>query len=126
MKRFGFTLIEIMVSVAIIAVLTSMAAVSFTSAQRNARDGKRKADLEQVRAALVIYRTDAANGQYPPSINWSSMSPIQSSLSSSNVQDPKASPYPQYQYTYNAGQNTFTLCATMEKATPATYCVNSP
>lgn len=122
-KRHGFSMIELIVVVTIIAVLTTIGVVVYTSAQRRARDGKRRADLEQIRSALVLYRTD--NGTYPTSINWSNMSPITTYLSGSSVSDPKPSPHPQYSYTSATGA-TFSLCATLEATTPSSYCLANP
>lgn len=59
----GFTFIELLVSATIIIILTTIAAVAFRSAGVNARDAKRKADLEAVRQALVLYKTE--NVTYP-------------------------------------------------------------
>lgn len=61
--RQGFTLIEILVAMTIVAVLVSLALVSYQGARKSARDGKRKADLEQVRSALEMCRADT--GSYP-------------------------------------------------------------
>jgi len=61
--RQGFTLIEILISIAIIAVLTAIGIVSYVSINRNARDAKRRGDIEQIRSALELYRSDY--GYYP-------------------------------------------------------------
>ncbi len=63
MRKRGFTFIEILVSVTIIAVLIAIGVASYASVNRRARDAKRKSDLEQIRSALEQYRAD--NGQYP-------------------------------------------------------------
>lgn len=59
----GFTLIELLVVIAIIGVLSSVVLASLNSAQENARDAKRMADLKQVQIALEMYFHD--NGRYP-------------------------------------------------------------
>jgi general secretion pathway protein G len=123
-RRSGFTIIELLVVVAIIALLTTIGLISFNQTNKRARDGKRKADLEQVRSALVLYRTD--NGAYPSSITWSSMAPIQTYISATSVKDPLPSPYAQYTYTSASPYTTFTLCATLEATTPSSYCINNP
>ncbi len=51
MKR-GFTLIEILVVIGIIAVLLSLGTASYSSAQKKARDTKRKQDLQDIQNAL--------------------------------------------------------------------------
>ena len=71
MKNFqfkkAFTLIEIIVVVTIIGLLSGGAAISYSSLTRASRDAKRKVDLEQIRAALEMYRSSepSAIGQYP-------------------------------------------------------------
>lgn len=69
MRRQGFTFIEILVSVTIVAVLLAIGVASYASVNRRARDAKRKSDLEQVRSALEQYRAD--NGSYPIAASWS-------------------------------------------------------
>lgn len=64
MKRSaGFTLLEVLVSATIIAVMTAVGMVSYSSVNKRSRDVKREADLEQIRSALEMYRAD--NGEYP-------------------------------------------------------------
>ena len=54
-KNKGFTFVEIMVTAAIIAVLAAVGMVSYENANKKVRDGRRKADLEQIRVALEMY-----------------------------------------------------------------------
>jgi prepilin-type N-terminal cleavage/methylation domain-containing protein len=61
----GFTLIEILVAATIIAILSVIGVVSYTRINMRSRDAKRISDLEQVRSALEMYRTD--KGFYPGS-----------------------------------------------------------
>jgi len=63
LRRFGFTLIELLVSVTMIAVLTVIGVVSYSSVNKRSRDVKRRSDLEQIRSALEMYRSDY--GYYP-------------------------------------------------------------
>jgi len=123
-SQTGFTLIELLVVVAIIAVLTTIGILSYTQANKKARDGKRQADMEQIRSALVLYRTD--NGTYPASVDWATMSPINTYISATSVKDPKPTPYTQYSYTPGAANATFTVCATLEATTPSSFCLNNP
>lgn len=62
-RVFGFTLVEMLVAASIAALLAAAGMVSFVNANKKARDGRRKSDMEQVRTALELYRTDM--GSYP-------------------------------------------------------------
>jgi prepilin-type N-terminal cleavage/methylation domain-containing protein len=55
-KRFGFTLIELIVVITIIAVLTAIGVVSYSGVTRKSRDSRRMADLEKYRIALEMAR----------------------------------------------------------------------
>lgn len=55
MKKRGFTLLELLVVIGIIALLVSFAAVSYNAAQVRTRDARRKADLNSVKEALEQY-----------------------------------------------------------------------
>jgi general secretion pathway protein G len=59
----GFTLVELLVSVTIIAVLSTIGVTGFQAVTRSGRDALRKSDLEQIRSALEIYKSQ--NGFYP-------------------------------------------------------------
>ena len=61
----GFTLIELIVVMAIIGMVATLGAGSYQSSLKRARDAQRKADLQQVRGALEMYRADY--GVYPSS-----------------------------------------------------------
>jgi general secretion pathway protein G len=66
-NRHGFSLLELLVTVTIIAVLTSIGVVSYSTVNKRSRDVKRKSDIEQLRSALEMYRSD--QGQYPVDIS---------------------------------------------------------
>lgn len=59
----AFTLVEILVVVTIISMLASLAAVSYSQFVKQGRDAKRKTDVEQIRAAIELYRN--FNNTYP-------------------------------------------------------------
>lgn len=64
MKRMsrGFTLIELIVVIGIIAVLAGLILVRISDASGNARDARRESDLSQVKSAIEQYKV---NGGLP-------------------------------------------------------------
>ena len=59
----GFTLAELLVSVSIIALISSTTVAGFANVLRRARDVKRLADMEAINTALDAFYSD--NGHYP-------------------------------------------------------------
>lgn len=59
----GFTLVEMLVSIGIIAILSSVVYASLASARKGARDDERKANLKELQLAIEMYK--AQYGQYP-------------------------------------------------------------
>jgi prepilin-type N-terminal cleavage/methylation domain-containing protein len=84
-KQSGFTLIELLVVATIIIVLSAIGMISFANAGRSARNAKRQSDLETVRQALVLYKSD--EGTYPTG-NYTA---IISTLSSGYISTPTPS-----------------------------------
>lgn len=114
----GFTLIELLVVLVIILVISTIITVGYQAAGRGSRDGRRRADLDQVRGALEIYRSDC--GSYPSALAWgSSLTGDGSSTTctTTNVymnslpKDPKS---PDQTYAYEHGSSTYKLCAYLE------------
>jgi len=133
MKRFtnrkGFTLIEILIAVSIIAILTAIGIVSYASVNRRARDAKRFGDLEQIRSALEMYRSD--NGYYP-AVNTGSfggVSALDAPLNTSGgyIQALPTDPQPtKHSYFYEANNSTsgkyygYCLCSFLETQSTVT------
>jgi general secretion pathway protein G len=62
MKRDGFTLVEIMVVVAIIGVLASIAIPSFVKAKETARKSGCISNLKQIESATARWALDTSSG----------------------------------------------------------------
>ena len=124
-NRRGFTMIELLVVATIMILLTTIGLISYQSTMRKARNGRRAADIETVRSALVMYRSDHTT--YPVTGVFSTMlTTVIDYLSTTTIVDPKnAAPYV---YTYTSAGATFTLCYTTEPSTDpgSTKCVNNP
>ncbi|HNG46017.1 MAG TPA: prepilin-type N-terminal cleavage/methylation domain-containing protein, partial [Elusimicrobiota bacterium] len=67
MKKNGFTLIELMLVVAIIGLLAAIAIPKFANLVVKSREAAMKGQLGAIRSALSIYYSDN-EGFYPPSI----------------------------------------------------------
>lgn len=53
----GFTLVELLVVITIIAILSVVGLTIFSGVQRNARDTKRRADIDAIAKALEVNKT---------------------------------------------------------------------
>ncbi len=62
-KKFGFTLVEMLVVISIIGILTSVLAGGYVNSQKNSRDAARKIQLKSISDALNSFYAD--NGVYP-------------------------------------------------------------
>lgn len=67
-KNKGFTLIEMLVVVAVIGLLASLILVGLSSFRTRGRDTRRVADTKEVQNGLELYYMK--NGQYPVANSW--------------------------------------------------------
>lgn len=57
-KQRGFTIVELLIVIVIIAILAAITIVAFNGVQQRARDAKRKQDVAQIAKLLSIYELD--------------------------------------------------------------------
>lgn len=115
MKK-AFSLIELMVTIAIIGILASLITINLQSAKVKGRDAKRKADIEALSSALEIYY--AQNKAYPTATEFKSK--IYPAYISSWPVDPKPSSeaFPSgyvYYYTANEDGSRYIVDAKLER-----------
>lgn len=67
MNRKGFTLVEIMIVVAIIALLSAIAVPTLVSARRTANESAAKATVRSLSTATEVYAT-SHSGAYPTQV----------------------------------------------------------
>lgn len=121
-NKKGFTLIELMVSIAIIGILTAIITTNFTSSKAKSRDAKRVSDLAQIQLALSLY-FDKFNS-YPevgPNGNSNAGGVTSGGTAPHNVaftnyiavipRDPNGTVYP---YVVNVSKTDYIIKATLE------------
>ena len=109
MRSKGFTFIEVLVVITIISVLTLVGVTNFRVANQKSKDGRRQGDLEQIKAALEIYRTD--QGGYPLAITFGA---VLAAGGSTYMEKVPNDPLSSYSYYYSSDGLTYTLCAQLE------------
>lgn len=106
----GFSLVELMVVVTIMAVLSVIALTIYIDTQKSSRDSRRKADMTAISNALEA-SASATAGQYSAVedsffVGGKPRDPINTGTLS---------------YTYPSAGPTYTMCAELEKPT-GNYC----
>jgi general secretion pathway protein G len=112
----GFTLIELLVVISIIGVLIALSVFGLQGARKASRDAKRKADVEQIRSGIEIYKSDC--NKYPPTIgtslagDGSTTSCLVTNTYISSIPVDPLSPTNVYRY-YNTTPNTYEICVAL-------------
>lgn len=104
--RQGFTLIELLVVMSIIATLSGLMLTASMASRKTARDGRRKADLEQIRSALEM--CFSKDNVYPAAI-YANVTCVDTYLPNT----PK-DPLTKTNYIYQLSGATYKLCAGLE------------
>lgn len=64
----GFTIVELLIVVVVIAILAAISVVAYTNIQQRARDSVRQSDIKTLVKAIELFYTD--NGNYPMANGW--------------------------------------------------------
>jgi prepilin-type N-terminal cleavage/methylation domain-containing protein len=122
-SRKGFTLIEMLIVIAIIGILSSIVLVGLGPVQRRGRDARRQSDLRGAQNALELYYNKC--GRYPGDencgdtkpANWDKLSDI---IGHSNIgvpklpNDPSAASEKNYYYGVSDDGSSYVIGATLE------------
>jgi len=110
-KPKGFTLIEMLIVITIIALLASLILVGMGGARAKARDARRIADLRSVQNALELYYSN--NSVYPDATTWTG---LEDDLKTVNVTKLPKDPDPNATYYYCpvTGNLSYILAAQLE------------
>ncbi len=124
-RKDGFTLLEMLVVLGIIAVIITVVTSSFSTAQKKARDSKRKTDLKAIQNSLEQYYS-VCGLAYPTPVTLSGTSTLSTILCPNPVatilpvvpNDPKTT----VPYVYTVASGGYTLCVpTRPAATPPVF-----
>ena len=63
----GFTIVELLIVIVVIAILAAISIVAYNGIQQRARDGERSSEMQTIEKALAMYFID--NGGYPTCSN---------------------------------------------------------
>jgi prepilin-type N-terminal cleavage/methylation domain-containing protein len=114
-KNKGFTLFELLVSISIIGILTALASVAFSGAQKKARDARRMEDIKLVQIAAEQYYSQ--NNYSYPSNDTTPWSGSDQNILDVFPKDPKTDV--NYTYAYTLATNTYCVCALVESSNNA-------
>jgi general secretion pathway protein G len=122
MTKKGFTLIELLVVISIIGILIGLSVFGLQGARESSRDAVRKADLEQIRSGLGMYKADC--NSYPltaqvvggSALNGPSSPNLSGCTGNTYISKIPVDPVsPASSYSYSGTGATYVLCATLEQ-----------
>lgn len=122
----GFTIVELLIVIVVIAILATLVIVTFTGIQQKARDSQRQTDINALNSHLAAYF--ASNGYYPTLANLQDSSWISTNMKGLDPQallDPKAAATATIQGT--AANNAYGYAVTpaaCDNAAAATQCTS--
>jgi prepilin-type N-terminal cleavage/methylation domain-containing protein len=127
-KKFGFTLVELLVVISIIAILTMVTLSTFTESQKKSRDGARKANLKSLSEAINMYYADT--GSFPEAINFGNeLSKIDGTIYMKKTPKETSSGVHKLQYDVSTTRKSFRLYTNLENESDkdcTCYLINTP
>ncbi|OGG59610.1 hypothetical protein A3C89_00110 [Candidatus Kaiserbacteria bacterium RIFCSPHIGHO2_02_FULL_50_50] len=127
----GFTLIELMVVITIIALLASGVLTALAAARAKARDARRTDDIAALMTGIELYHNDNVHGYPSPAgctesaCSITTLAPylVPKYLEKLPV-DPRSSVYHDYQYIVNGERDSYGLLLKYERFLPTndTFC----
>ena len=104
----GFTLIELIIVMVVLAALATIALVTYPASQRKARDAQRQSDIKQYQTAIEVYAS-GNSGSYP--VSSGNISGLCSQLTVSACPD---DPLSSQSYGHSSTATEYMLWAQME------------
>lgn len=128
----GLTLIELIIVMALIAILSTAIWGNFFTSLTKGRDSRRKQDLDAVTKSLELYYNDNRSYPLPTIINWGAAFTNLSDSSVIYMQKLPVDPaYPNANYCYASDGTYYKIYANLEnqndpKIIPTVTCAPSP
>lgn len=111
----GFSLIELMVAIIIIAIIASVGLVNYSQSQLVAKDSKRKSDIQEIQKALEQYYSASNPSVYPANINTGGPIDSKTYFQSGHIpKDPNGSDYTLYRAPDGTTCFGYMLCAKLD------------
>jgi prepilin-type N-terminal cleavage/methylation domain-containing protein len=107
-KKYGFTIVELLIVVVVIAILAAIAILAFNGIQRRAGEAGLLADLKSSANKLEFFKIDNSD-RYPVS------------LAAAGITDTTTA---RYQYTYNSETNAFCVTAFPVNSSLTSYFID--
>lgn len=124
-KHYGFTIVELLIVIVVIAILAAISIVAYTGIQNRANDAALQSDANAIKKSLELYYVD--NGSYPicsggsgHSCTWASIKPQLVPEYVSETPEGATEPY-QYVAT-NTSAHGDRWSVRMYKKTTSTHC----
>lgn len=120
MNKKGFTLIELMVVIAVIGILASVTLVAYPAAQSRAKDGVIMSDMDQLRVAAEVSKGNLAAGDYSGLATDSDCMALVADANSRNGAATDVA------YHYTIDEDTYTqYCAMITLNSGEKWCIDS-
>ena len=122
-QRDGFTIVELLIVIVVIAILAAITIVAYNGIQSRARDSERLSEMQHIEKAIALYFIDnggypnCSGGTYTPggTVNACNLSNLAAALTPKYLRtiptDPKNSGQDIYQYAFGykkTGATTYT------------------
>lgn len=120
----GFTLLELIIVMAIASILMSVVGLNFMNSLARSRDAKRKNDIKIIQQSMEQYYS-ICGFNYPTSVSTgiicSSVTPTVALLPTMPVDPRTTTPYP----FPTLAATSYQVCATLESDAVTNYCVTN-
>jgi prepilin-type N-terminal cleavage/methylation domain-containing protein len=124
----GFTLLELLMTIAILGALATFVIIRLTGSEKGARDTRRRSDIRQYQTIIEAYKSNH-DGYFPSRTNVKNISVLCGDFSLSSCPDDSLNPMATYRYVTNGTGSAsvtatdYVLWAKLEKPTIDTWFV---